>query len=94
MIRTASNMKLGDLPQDKLWKPAVEASGGRFYPAANEEDILRAVAEIDRLTPGRIDVREYTSQRPRFSGYALIAVVLWLWAAMLKLGIPHFRTFP
>jgi len=94
MIRTASNMKLGDLPQDNLWKPAIEASGGRFYPAANEEDILRAVDEIDRLTPGRIDVREYTSQRPRFSGYALIAVALWLSAGMLKLGLPYFRTFP
>ena len=94
MIRTASNMKLNDLPQDKLWKAAVEASGGRFYPAADEDDILLAVDEIDRLSPGRLDVREYTSQRPRFSGYALIAVALWLSAGMLKLGSPYFRTFP
>jgi hypothetical protein len=60
----------------------------------NEDDILRAVREIDRLSPGRIDVREYTSQRPRFSGYALIAVALWLLAGTLKLGVPYFRTFP
>ena len=94
MIRTAFNTKLGDVPQDKLWKSAVEASGGRFYPVGNEDDILRAVREIDRLSPGRIDVREYTSQRPRFSGYALIAVALWLLAGTLKLGVPYFRTFP
>ena len=94
MIRTAYNTKLGDVPQDRLWKGAVEASGGRYYPAASEDDILRAVRDIDTLSPGRIDVREYTSQRPRFSGYALIAVALWLTAGILKLGFPYFRTFP
>jgi hypothetical protein len=46
------------------------------------------------VSAGRIDVREYTAFRPRFSGYALIAVGLWLLAAVLKLGVPYFRTFP
>jgi hypothetical protein len=94
MIRTAFNTKFGGVPQDALWKSAVEASGGRFYVAAEEEDILRAVRDIDRLSPGRINVRQYTSQQPRFSGYALIAVALWLTAGLLKLGVPYFRTFP
>lgn len=94
MIRTAFNTKFGGVAQDALWKSAVEASGGRFYVAAEEEDILRAVRDIDRLSPGRINVREYTSQQPRFSGYALIAVALWLTAGLLKLGVPYFRTFP
>jgi hypothetical protein len=94
MIRTAFNTKFGGVAQDALWKSAVEASGGRFYAAADEDDILRAVRDIDRLSPGKINVREYTSQQPRFSGYALIAVALWLSAGMLKLGVPHFRTFP
>lgn len=94
MIRTAYRMKLGEIPGDKIWKTAIEQTGGRFYPAAEEEDILNAVREIDRLSAGRIDTREYTAFRPRFSGYALIAVGLWLLAALLKLGVPHFRTFP
>lgn len=94
MVRTAFNTKFGGVKQDELWKSAVEASGGRFYVAADEKDILNAVRDIDRLAPGRIDVREYTSQEPRFSGYALIAVALWLTAAFLKLGVPYFRTFP
>jgi hypothetical protein len=50
--------------------------------------------DIDRLSPGRIETREYSVQRPRFSAYALAAVSLWLLAAMLKLSIPVFRTFP
>jgi hypothetical protein len=50
--------------------------------------------DIDRLSPGRIDVRHYTAQRPRFAGYALIAIAFWLSAGTLKLGFRHFRTFP
>jgi hypothetical protein len=94
MIRTAYNTKFGGVAQDALWKSAVEASGGRFYAAADEDDILGAIKDIDRLSPGKINVREYTSQQPRFSGYALIAVALWLTAGLLKLGVPNFRTFP
>ncbi len=94
MIRTAFNTKFGGVAQDGLWKSAVEASGGRFYPAAEEKDILQAVRDIDRLSPGQVNVREYTSQQPRFSGYALIAVALWTMAGLLKLGLPYFRTFP
>ena len=88
MIRTAFNMKLGDVKEDKIWKPAVESTGGRFYPAANEQTLLSVVAEIDKLAAGRIDTVEYTVQRPRFGGYVLIAIALWLTAAVLKLGIP------
>src|SRR5215510_7877365 len=89
MIRTAFNTKFGGVKQDQLWKSAVEASGGRFYVAAEEKDILDAVRDIDRLSPGKINVREYTSQEPRFSGYALIAVALWLMAGLLKVGVPY-----
>ena len=94
MIRTAYGMKFGDIAEDKIWRAAIERTGGRFYPAPDEPSILRAVDDIDRLSAGRIDVREYTSQRPQFSGYALVAVLLWLTAAGLKFGFRQFRTFP
>ncbi len=94
MIRTAFNMKLGDVVQDRLWKAAIERTGGRFYPAADEESILKAMDEIDKLSAGSINVRQYTAQRPRFAGYTLVAVALWLTAGVMKLGFRHFRTFP
>jgi hypothetical protein len=94
MIRTAYDMKLGGVKEDKIWKAAVEGTGGRFYPAADEDTLLRAVSEIDKLSAGRIDTREYTAERPRFTGYALIAVLLWLIATALHLGCSYFRTFP
>jgi hypothetical protein len=94
MIRTAYNYRLGEVQQDKIWKATVERTGGRFYAAYDDESLAAALAEIDRLSPGRIDVREYSVQRPRFGAYALAAAGLWLVAAVLKLGFGVFRTFP
>jgi Ca-activated chloride channel family protein len=93
-VRTFFQQRPGVLPQDDYWRSAVEKTGGRFYAASDEGALLDAMADINKLAPGRIDMREYSAQRPRFPGYALIAVGLWLAAAAMKLGIPHFRTFP
>jgi Ca-activated chloride channel family protein len=94
MVRLAYRKQLGDIVYDPLWKSAVERSGGRFYAAADERDILRAVSDIDRLTMGRIAERRSASAAPAFAGYTLIAVALWLSAGTLKLAFPFFRTFP
>ena len=94
MIRTAYNYRYGEVPQDKIWKPTVERTGGRFYAAYDDESLSQALVDIDRLSPGRIETREYSVQRPRFSAYALAAVLLWMLAALLKLSVPVFRTFP
>jgi len=94
MIRTAFKQSFGRVEQDSIWKNVVERTGGRFYAAYDEESIMTALREIDRLSPGTIDVRQYSVQKPRYAGYALAAVALWLLAALLKLGVPMFRTFP
>lgn len=94
MIRTAYGMPFGRVQQDVIWKPVVERTGGRFYAAPDEESIFKALAEIDRLSPGKIEVRQYSVQRPRYAGFALIGVMLWLLAAALKLGVSTFRSFP
>jgi Ca-activated chloride channel family protein len=94
MIRTAHKLQYGRVEQDKIWKPVVERTGGRFYAAYDEDSVLAALREIDRLSPGRIDVRQYSVQRPRYAGYILMAVAIWLVAALLKMSVPVFRTFP
>ena len=94
MIRVAYKMPFGKVLQDKIWQPIVERTGGRFYAAPDEESILNAIKEIDRLTPGKIEVRQYSVQRPRYAGFALIAVALWSIAAAMKLGFSTFRSFP
>ena len=94
MIRMAFKKSLGAVVPDELWKWAVERTGGRFYPPADEATIIRAVNEIDQLAAGRIVVRDYRAQQPRFAGYTLIALTLWLVAVAMKVGFRGFRTFP
>jgi Mg-chelatase subunit ChlD len=94
MMRTAYNRREGEVLQDKIWRSTVERTGGRFYAIYDDESVTRALREIDRLSPGRIETREYSVARPRYAGYALIASGLWLLAAFLKLNFGVFRTFP
>ena len=93
-IRTAYDQALGEVISDQQWKLAVERTGGKFFPAENEDAILAAIHEIDALAEGRIRVRRYTAHEPRFAPFALAAVLLWLTALTLTLGVRHFRRFP
>ena len=94
MIRTAYARDLFEVIPDNVWKRAIEATGGRFYPAADQETIMQAIREIDAAATGRVDVREYTVREPRFSGFALIAIALWSIALGLQMSLRMFRTFP
>lgn len=94
MVRLGLDKRLGDVTWDTLWKPMVERSGGRFYAAFDENTLVRAINDIDRAATGRIAVRHYATAVPAFQGYALVALALWLTAALLKLTVPYFRTFP
>jgi hypothetical protein len=94
MIRINHEKELGAVVPDKVWKEAVEETGGRFYAAANEATILQAIRDIDRVSVGKIDVTQYVTQRPRFGPFALAAAACWALALAMKLTVPYFRTFP
>ena len=70
------------------------AAGGKFYAANNEEALLSAIADLDKVATGTIATRQYTSQRPRFAFFALAAAACWLTAAALKLALPQFQKLP
>ena len=93
-IRTAYDQGLGDVLSDITWKLAVEKTGGRFYPAADEAAILQALHEIDELSAGQIEVTQYAAHQPRFSPFALIAIGLWSVALLCGLGVKQLRRFP
>jgi hypothetical protein len=94
MIRTSYNKTLGAVLPDDIWKPAIESTGGKFYAAGDEATILNAIKEIDRRSAGRVDVKMYSSQQPKFAGYAFIAAGFWTVAMVLQLTVPYFRKFP
>lgn len=93
-IRASYNKNFGRVLPDEIWKPAVEATGGRFYAAANEATVLRAISEIDRRSAGTIAMRRYSTGEPQFSPFALVAAMFWAAALALKLTIPYFQKFP
>ena len=93
-VRTSFNKGLGRSFTDPLWQSVVEKTGGKFYAAANEDAILRAIADIDQAATGKIVLTQYSSQLPRFSIFALLAVGLWTLALVLKLTVPYLRKFP
>ncbi len=93
-VRTNYERGKGKVIPDELWMPAVLKTGGRFYAADNEEHLLDAIREIDEVSAGTIQTRQYTSQRPRFAMFAFIAAACWVSAAGLKLLVPQFQKLP
>jgi Ca-activated chloride channel homolog len=93
-IRVSYNKGLGRVLPDEIWKPAVEATGGRFYAAADESTVLKAIDEIDRRSAGTIAIKRYSTGQPQFAPFALVAAMLWTAALALKLTVPYFQKFP
>lgn len=93
-IRTKADKQIGEIIPDKMWKEAVEATGGRFYAAANDASIAQAIKEIDRVSEGTIELQQFAAQRPQFAPFAFIAVLLFSIASLTKLTMPYFRRFP
>ena len=79
---------------DEAWAAAVARTGGRFYNAADENAIVRAVNDIDRTAVGRVEMRRYSTEQPRFASFALAAAAFWSVALLLRLATPWFQTFP
>jgi hypothetical protein len=83
--------KEGEIIPDERWAKAVQSTGGQFYAASDEDSLLKAITDLDRAATGSIEFKQYTSQEPRFSVFALVAAALWAAAAGLKLGASYFQ---
>ncbi|MBM3776778.1 MAG: VWA domain-containing protein [Acidimicrobiia bacterium] len=93
-IRTNFDKPFGDAIPDRIWQPAVESTGGRFYAVSDEATMLRAIREIDEMAEGTVSMRQYTTRSPAFAPFALFATGFWSLALIMKVGLPLFRTFP
>jgi hypothetical protein len=93
-VRTNYERGEGKVIPDELWLPAVLKTGGKFYAADNEEHLLAAIKDIDTVSAGTIQTRQYTSQRPRFAMFAFVAACFWTGAVGLKLTVPQFQKLP
>jgi hypothetical protein len=93
-VRTNYDKDFGEGIPDAQWRAAVEKTGGRYYIAKDESSLIAAIDDIDREAVGAISARQYTSQQPRFTLFALAAFLLWSGAAGLKVLSPWFSRLP
>ncbi|MGQ0734190.1 MAG: vWA domain-containing protein [Acidobacteriota bacterium] len=93
-IRTGAPGRGPKTIPDETWAAAVSRTGGKFFAATDETAIVRAVNEIDRTAIGRLEMKRYTTEEPRYAAFAFGAVGLWTLALLLRLSTPWFQTFP
>jgi len=94
MVRTNYSMEKGKVIPDELWIPAINKTGGKFFAASDENSLIAAIEEIDRVSAGSIEVKQYTQQQPRFAMFTSAALAFWVLAGGLKLAMPYFRKLP
>jgi hypothetical protein len=93
-IRTGIPGRVPPGVSDEAWAAAVARTGGRFFHGTDEAAVVRAVQEIDRAAAGRVEMRRYTTEQPRYASFALLAAMFWTVAILLRLTVPWFQTFP
>jgi Ca-activated chloride channel family protein len=93
-IRTGVPGRMQAAVSDEAWSAAVARTGGKFFNATDENAIVRAMHEIDKTAAGRVEMKRYSTEQPRFAAFAMAAAVLWGVALLLRLTTPWFQTFP
>ena len=93
-IRTGVPGRLPPGVSDEAWTAAVARTGGKFFHGTDEAAVIRAVQEIDRAAVGRVEMKRYTTEQPRFASFAIIGAALWSLALAMRLTMPWFQVFP
>jgi len=56
--------------------------------------IIESIRAIDRSSPGKIELKQYSTERPRYAPFALTGAAFWCLALLVRLTVPTFQTFP
>ena len=94
LIKIGGNIQNKRSVADELWIGAVKKTGGEFFSGGDEATIIRAIQAIDRRAAGKIEMKQYSTERPRYAPFAMTAALLWCAALILRFTIPTFQTFP
>jgi len=94
LIKIGGNIQNKRSVADELWIGAVKKTGGEFFSGGDEATIIKAIQAIDRRAAGKIEMKQYSTERPRYAPFAMTAALLWCAALLLRFTIPTFQTFP
>ena len=88
-VRTNYNKAEGDpAVPDKLWREAVQKTGGKFFAASDERTLLAAINEIDQVAAGTIQLTSTVPALPALRRFAAVA------ALCFALGTGRSSPFP
>ncbi|WP_340199463.1 vWA domain-containing protein [Ascidiimonas sp. W6] len=76
---------------EKLLRSVAKATGGKYYRAANNEDLADIYDEINKLEKTEIEEFKYTNYEEKFRIYLIIALLLITIELLLRFTI--FRSF-
>jgi Mg-chelatase subunit ChlD len=94
LVKIGGNLQNKRTVADDLWISAVRKTGGEFFSGGDEATIIKAIHAIDRRSAGQIQMKQYSTERPRYAPFAMTAALLWCGALLLRFTIPTFQTFP
>lgn len=94
LIKIGGNLQNKRSVADELWISAVKKTGGEFFSGGDEATIIRSIQAIDRRAAGKIEMKQYSTERPRYAPFAMTAALLWCAALTLRFTVPTFQTFP
>ncbi len=94
LIKIGGNLVQKRTVADQLWISAVKKTGGEFFSGGDEETIIQSIRAIDRRAAGQIQMKQYSTERPRYAVFALTAAAFWCAALLLRFTVPTFQTFP
>ncbi|MEY4092949.1 MAG: hypothetical protein RLZZ53_148 [Acidobacteriota bacterium] len=94
LIKIGGNLQNKRSVADELWISAVKKTGGEFFSGGDEATIIRSIQSIDRRAAGKIEMKQYSTERPRYAPFAMTAALLWCAALILRFTVPTFQTFP
>ena len=94
LIKIGGNIQNKRSVADDLWIGAVKKTGGEFFSGGDEATIIKAIQAIDRRAAGKIEMKQYSTERPRYAPFAMTAALFWCAALLLRFTIPTFQTFP
>jgi len=89
MIGVDLESEVKEKPGVQLLVHAVEQSGGRYFDATSERDLIAASRQIDSIEKGLLVSRVYVRDVPVYQWFAIPALVA-LTAALALRAIPYF----
>ena len=76
---------------EKLLKNVARVTGGKYYRAANNQDLAEIYEEINKLEKTEIEEFKYTNYDEKFRGWVILGLLLLVTELLLRFTI--FRSF-